>query len=126
MNWILLQNKMMMTIKKNTLYNLLILLVAAVISVITFVVISKGEQQLLKSRVFRGISGWGYDILVDDKLFIRQESIPVLKGTHGFETKEQAQQTADLIINKMERGQLPTVTIFEIRHICELSGTYEK
>jgi len=71
--------------------------------------------------IFEGFNGWGYDILVDDKLFIHQESIPVLQGKAGFPKKEQAAQTAQLIINKLKQGQVPAVTTFELEKIISLN-----
>ena len=100
--------------------NTLILSVAAVLSV-AVLVINKKESPQLTSHVFHGISGWGYEILVNDKLFIRQESIPVIRGDRGFLKKEQAEKTAELIINKMKGGQPPTVTIFELRQTGALN-----
>ena len=46
-------------------------------------------------------SGWGYEILVDHKVFIRQEYIPAIAGKKAFLTKEDAMQTAGLVIGKM-------------------------
>jgi hypothetical protein len=79
----------------------------------------KGKS--ITSKVFFGLSGWGYDILVNDTLFIHQESIPVLAGKQGFPKKEQAEQAANLIINKMERGQLPTISTFEMKQLLSLN-----
>jgi hypothetical protein len=72
------------------------------------------------AKIFQGTQGWGYDILVNDTLFIHQETVPARPGKTGFLVKEQAEQTAGLIINKMERGELPTVTTFEMEQIMPL------
>jgi hypothetical protein len=72
------------------------------------------------TKIFQGIHGWGYDILVNDTLFIHQETIPAKQGKNGFLVKKQAEQAARLIINKMERGELPTVTTFEMEQIMPL------
>ena len=69
------------------------------------------------SNVFKGRNGWGYDILVNDTLFIHQETVPASAGNKGFQTRKQAEQTALLIINKMKRRQLPSVTTFELQQI---------
>src|SRR5262245_30097023 len=80
--------------------------------------LTKKNKIRFEQQVFHSVSGWGYDILVDGKLFIHQESIPSIKGNRGFQKKEQAILTAQLIINKMKRGELPTVTTFEVGQIC--------
>lgn len=109
----------------NTKYqHIVILSVSAILSVFILLHFTKEKKQhRFDSRVFRAVSGWGYDILVDDKIFIHQESIPVVKGRNGFSRREQAEKTAQLIINKMERGKPPTVTIFELQKIFTMNDT---
>ncbi len=52
---------------------------------------------------------WGYDVFVDDRLTIRQITIPGLAGTAGFKTKSDAIKVAELVIKKMRRGEMPPV-----------------
>ncbi|MFN5911173.1 MAG: DUF4907 domain-containing protein [Bacteroidota bacterium] len=60
-------------------------------------------------------SGWGYQILQDGKLAIDQKHIPVIQGYRGFSTKENAEKTANYIVDKLERGIFPpTLTIEEL------------
>ena len=110
---------------KQSSHNILVLSAAACISVFVFFIGKKNKTEHdYRYRTFHVLSGWGYDILVDDKLIIRQESIPVLNGSKGFLTKEQAAQTAEVIINKMENGQPPVITTFDLRLILpELNET---
>lgn len=108
-------------------HNILVIGISALIAVI--ILVAKLNQPFKKKKnhistsVFESIHGWGYDILVNDKLFIHQELIPAVQGQTGFKTKTQAEQAARLIINKMERGQLPTVTTFELEPILSLNKT---
>ena len=100
-------------------HNIIVLSVAAVICMgIFFIGRPHATRQKFSSRVFRVAEKWGYEILVNDSVFIRQESIPAMNGRKGFDSPEQATQTAALIINKMESGRAPTVTTFEIQQIC--------
>jgi hypothetical protein len=92
----------------------IVLALSACISTGLLLSASKENNTVVEYSLFHCVDGWGYDILVDGKLFIRQESVPVLSGSRGFDTKEQAEKTARLIINKMKRGEEPTVTTFEI------------
>jgi hypothetical protein len=105
---------------KSVRHNILVLSGAALVSVFIFMV-KKQNTPVYQSNVFHTSMGWGYEILVNDRVFIRQESIPVLPGHQGFPLKTQAEATARLIINKMKRHQPPTVTTFEIRQICPLN-----
>lgn len=74
----------------------------------------------LSARTFKQPAGWGYEVLVNDTVIIHQETIPCRAGHSGFPKKEEAAKMADLIINKLKRGQLPTVTIFEEEQICPM------
>ncbi len=61
---------------------------------------------------------WGYDILVDGKRFIHQPSKPGLPGNQGFASKEKAQKVADLMIQKIKRGEMPPgVSIEEMKKL---------
>ena len=82
---------------------------------------NKKKKSHLSAKVFEALNGWGYDILVDGKLFIHQESIPVMEGKKAFSKQVQAEQTARLIINKMKRGRGITVTTFELQEILSLN-----
>ena len=79
------------------------------------------NKSRFSSRVFQLQNGWGYDILVDDSLIIRQESVPSLSTNMPFEKKVQAEKTAALVINKMKAGKAATVTRFEIEQICNMN-----
>lgn len=105
------------------LNNLIIVGVALIISATIWIVAlnkQDAKRKKITAKVFQGLNGWGYDILVEDTLFIHQESIPARQGKTGFPEKKQAEQTARLIINKMERRELPTVTTFELEQIIPL------
>jgi hypothetical protein len=104
-------------------YNFIVIGAALIISATIWIVnLSKpnSRKEKITSNVFQTLNGWGYDILVNDSLFIHQESIPARQGKAGFPVKKQAEQTARLIINKMERGELPAVTTFELEPIISL------
>lgn len=104
-------------------HNIIVLAVSVIIAiVITFYQLNRQKTNNIESKVYESANGWGYDILVDNKLLIHQESVPGMSGHAGFPEKQQAIQTASLIINKMKHGQLPTVTKFEINQICPLTA----
>lgn len=50
---------------------------------------------------------YGYDIIKNGKLYIRQSVIPVVAGTSGFISKEEAIKVAELVISKIKYHQLP-------------------
>ena len=59
--------------------------------------------------------GWGYEIYVDNKIYIKQNYIPAVNGTHQFANKEQALATANLVLAKMKEGKKPFITIDELK-----------
>ena len=107
--------------------NLIVILLSIAISAGIWIVTLHNRQSKKKkdfaTKIFEGFNGWGYDILVDDELFIHQESIPSWPGKAGFQKKEQAEQTAQLIINKLKQGRFPAVTTFELQQILSLNLT---
>lgn len=60
-------------------------------------------------------STFGYDILSNGKLFVRQTNIPGQPGTSGCATRGDAERLAQFVIDKIQRGVLPpTVTKVEL------------
>lgn len=103
----------------------LIILVSLAVSAGIWIIATanqRGNKNLRVSySIFLGSQGWGYDILVNDSVFIHQESVPAMAGEKGFPSKMQAEQAAQLIINKMKRRRLPSVTTFEMEQILRLN-----
>jgi len=60
--------------------------------------------------------GWGYEIYVDNKLYIKQNYIPAVSGMHQFMNREQALATANLVLTKMKEGKKPYLTAEELKH----------
>lgn len=61
---------------------------------------------------------WGYDIYLENELTIHQPTIPGLPGNEGFKTKEAAQKVAELVVEKMKKGEMPpTVTEEELKKL---------
>lgn len=121
MNFYLMMSKWIMTNSKNR-WSFWILMTALLISAGIWVLawrVNRPARPALSARVFRTEAGWGYDILVNDSLFIHQESMPVTGGGQGFAHKEWAEKASRLIINKMENGGHPRLTSFDIAQICE-------
>lgn len=50
---------------------------------------------------------FGYDVFADGRLMIHQTSIPAMPGNEGFKTKEDAEKVAQLVVEKIKRGEMP-------------------
>lgn len=80
---------------------------------------SLNTEKVLQDTVYRIIPGpgktYGYEILIKDKVLIRQANIPGIAGTLGFVKKKDAGHVAMLMITKMRNGMMPpTETIHEM------------
>ena len=69
----------------------------------------------LTARSFQSGYGWGYDILINDTIFVHQDIIPGVSGMRGFKTEEQAAKVGNLVLEKMKMGKrLPSVSPKEL------------
>lgn len=109
-----------MTYRKHTIIVLVVsLLISTGILAYAFKKDTAKKHNRFSTVVFSGLNGWGYDILVDDSVFIHQESIPAIGKGKGFPEKEQAQKAANLVLKKLENKEgLPALTRFEVEEIC--------
>jgi uncharacterized protein DUF4907 len=73
------------------------------------------EYVFVEVRAFQTGSGWGYEILKDKQLYIHQDIIPVLSGTHSFPTKEKALAIGRRVLDRINRKQLPDVTLQDLK-----------
>jgi hypothetical protein len=105
---------MIQTIKK---YWSVWLLVFAILFASATLVLGKKNTEgnlLLTKKAFAINNGWGYEILTNDSVYIHQANIPAVEGNRNFVTKEQALLTAQLVIEKLKKNQLPIISIEEL------------
>ncbi|MBN2893657.1 MAG: DUF4907 domain-containing protein [Bacteroidales bacterium] len=68
-----------------------------------------------KVEVFEVDTGWGYQILKNDDVYIYQDLIPAVNGHFLFETAEDALVTGDFVLQRALKYEgLPSVTISEL------------
>ena len=80
------------------------------------------ENQQAKNYAFviiPSINGtWGYDIYSNGKIFIHQTSKPGLTGNEGFATKAKAKKVAELVVSKLQKGEIPpSITAEEMKKL---------
>lgn len=61
---------------------------------------------------------FGYDIYAGNHLAIHQSSVPGLPGNNGFKIKAAAIKVAELVMQKIRKGEMPpTVTLEEMKQL---------
>ena len=61
---------------------------------------------------------FGYDILRNDTLFIRQSVKPAMQGNTGFKSKKDASDVAEYVISKMYKGEVPpSISLEEMKKL---------
>ncbi|MDB5203561.1 MAG: hypothetical protein JWQ27_2970 [Ferruginibacter sp.] len=71
------------------------------------------QNDTLKTGV--ALTGYGYDILRNGKVYIHQPMIPALPGNQGFSTAAQAQKAAEFVLYKINQQIMPpSVTAEEL------------
>lgn len=59
--------------------------------------------------------GYGYDIVVDGKLYIHQPHIPAVSGNHSFKTEADAKKAGELAAYKIRNNIMPpSITVEEL------------
>lgn len=70
---------------------------------------------VLSNKIYKSDNGFGYDILIDGKIYIHQPYIPGISGRNPFPTYEKALKTANLVCRKMASGfEFPAITPTEL------------
>jgi hypothetical protein len=74
------------------------------------------SKAVITHRIIDAPNGtFGYEILSDGKLFVRQTSIPGRPGVEGCATRQQAETLAALVAQKIRSGAMPpTVSAEEL------------
>jgi Domain of unknown function (DUF4907) len=54
--------------------------------------------------------GWGYNILADEKIFIKQEYMPSIPGKQGFKSADDARLVGNLVVKRISSNQMPMIT----------------
>ena len=76
----------------------------------------KNDDKMLKveSVPIQTSKGWGYNILVDHKIYIHQEFMPAIEGKKAFSSEEDAMKTSEVAIKKLIKGKPPFITKREL------------
>ncbi len=75
------------------------------------------QKDPVTTSVFEIENGFGYLIVSQDKILIKQENIPAIQLQKPFCSKEDALKTAQLVKDKIVKNQSPTVTVEELLNL---------
>ncbi len=64
----------------------------------------------LHAEPVQTVYGWGYNVLADQRIYIKQEFIPGVSGKQGFKSADDAMLVGNLVIKKISSNQPPIVT----------------
>jgi hypothetical protein len=81
------------------------------------------DKMHLETRTIQTPLGWGYEVLTDGKVYIRQEFIPAINGRRGFPTEALARATGKLVMEKLKNKQLPAITTADLQQLGVLKDT---
>jgi hypothetical protein len=98
---------MTMTISKKHKLVLLAALIIAAGSTFFLLVIKPAPKEGIYYNVFKTENGWGYDVLVKERILIHQPFIPGESGINGFKTEAEAEANAESVIEKIKSGEHP-------------------
>lgn len=105
----------MKMISKKIIFRCLLLLTGiGIITVLLLSITRNQKSNQVNCRVVRVDKGWGYELYYRDKIIIHQEIIPAISGTKPFATRKDAMQTGKLVVQKINKGDIPSITRQEL------------
>lgn len=79
--------------------------------------IQNKDSMSIGAYAFKTTDGWGYSITVDDKLFIKQSTMPVVEGNRSFISESDALKVANEVIAKIKMHQKPTLQKADLQRL---------
>jgi hypothetical protein len=76
----------------------------------------KAQQEKIDLQCFQTEIGWGYKILVNNKTYINQPFIPVIPERKGFATREMAEKTGQIVVEKIKNHEKPVITVDDLKN----------
>jgi uncharacterized lipoprotein YehR (DUF1307 family) len=75
----------------------------------------KTTENTLNLQCFETGNGWGYTIEHKGKQIIYQPNIPAIGNKTVFPTKQSAEKTGKLVLEKLIRGESPALSVDELK-----------
>ncbi|CAM4206222.1 DUF4907 domain-containing protein [Zobellia nedashkovskayae] len=71
----------------------------------------------LHTEVLQVDEGYGYKILYDDKILVKQDFIPAIQGKKSFESEKEAMLVGNVVLRKIEKGEDPYISVLELKDL---------
>ena len=101
---------------KKTYFLLLGLLVALVYIAFRYNEVNQ-DTTGLHTEVLQVNDGYGYKILYDDKVLVKQDFIPAIQGKKSFKSEKEAMLVGNMVLRKIEKGEDPYISISELKDL---------
>ena len=75
---------------------------------------SQEKKVLLKAAAVQTTAGWGYHILANNKIYIKQEFMPAVAGIKGFKSADDALLVGNLVIKRISSNQSFAISIRDL------------
>jgi hypothetical protein len=109
---------MMNTTRKTKVFRLLLLLAIVLLSLTAYrLFYHTRSSATLNIETFGVPGGWGYQILIGEKVFIYQPIIPGIPGNKPFPDRKSALGAAKLVAAKLKQGKRPSLSRDDILKI---------
>lgn len=73
-------------------------------------------------KVFKVGDGFGYDIIANNVIIIKQENMPAIQQQKNFISYEHAHKVASAVVEKLYKGDNPGVSMEELKSLGILSA----
>ncbi|WP_430932767.1 DUF4907 domain-containing protein [Saccharicrinis sp. 156] len=89
----------------------------AILIVFTSLVSCQSSNQKAYLETFHENGNWGYEIKVNNKVYIHQDCIPAMAGNKHFASKKEAELVGKLVLRKIMNKETPAVNTGELRQL---------
>ena len=77
-------------------------------------ILEEGKEKTITAKTIIVTNGFGYEILENNTVIIKQQYIPVISGKHIFCSEKDARTVAELVVNKIEKRESPRISYEEL------------
>lgn len=107
--------------KKRLLFTLLFTVLSLLVLYKVCEYYSSADSNRVKTYAVAG--GWGYQIIINNKVLIDQPFIPGLPGKLAFPDKKSAAKTGKIVLQRLLHHQSPSITKEDLKEMgIDVSG----